>query len=295
MMMRGNKLMLLLGILVLLVGIYLVVKFTDSSGRSESFRSELVTIDNDQVTKVEIFSPSDTTYLMKNGDIWTVNGKFTADPNSVSSLLNTLKGIKPSRLASRSEDTWKDFQVDESGTRVAAYENGNKTLDIILGRFNVEGQRSFYSYVRLEEESDVYVAKDFMKMSISTGSEAYRNDDLLKVNKDSVSSIRFNYPDSAFVLSRQESGWMLDDQPADSAAVAKYLQGVRILTSRNFADNPDAPAQYDVVFQNKSGADKQITAHVGGGVSSSTNSAEYWMDPALHEKVFKGKPYFLGN
>ena len=93
------------------------------------------------------------------------------------------------------------------------------------GRFNVEGQRSFYSYVRLEEESDVYVAKDFMKMSISTGSEAYRNDDLLKVNKDSVSSIRFNYPDSAFVLSRQESGWMLDDQPADSAAVAKYLQG----------------------------------------------------------------------
>ena len=29
MMMRGNKLMLLLGILVLLVGIYLVVKFTD--------------------------------------------------------------------------------------------------------------------------------------------------------------------------------------------------------------------------------------------------------------------------
>ena len=287
--------MLLLVILALLIGVYVIVKFTDSSGRSESFRSELVTFENEKVTKVEILSPTDTTVLTKDGETWKVDGDYYADENTVSTLLNTLKGIKPSRLASRSEDTWKDFQVDESGTRVVAFENGDKALDIILGRFNVEGQRSFYSYVRLHEESDVYVAKDFMKMSISTGNQAYRNDDILKVNKDSIASIAFNYPDSAFTLSKQDATWMVDAMPADSAAVAKYFQGVRFVTSKQFAENPDAPVQYDVTFQSTSGQDKQLMAHTGGGMSSSTNTNEYWMDQAALEKVFKSKSYFLGQ
>ena len=244
---------------------------------------------------MEILSPTDTTVLTKDGETWKVDGDYYADENTVSTLLNTLKGIKPSRLASRSEDTWKDFQVDESGTRVVAFENGDKALDIILGRFNVEGQRSFYSYDRLHEESDVYVAKDFMKMSISTGNQAYRNDDILKVNKDSIASIAFNYPDSAFTLSKQDATWMVDAMPADSAAVAKYFQGVRFVTSKQFAENPDAPVQYDVTFQSTSGQDKQLMAHTGGGMSSSTNTNEYWMDQAALEKVFKSKSYFLGQ
>ena len=286
--------MLLLGVLVVLVGIYLVVKFTDSSGRSKSFRSELVSVNDEAVTKLEIMSPSDTTVLEKNGESWKVNGEYVADPATVSTALKTLQSIKPSRLASRSEDSWKDFQVDNTGTRVVAYEGGDKTLDIILGRFDMEGQRSFYSYVRLSEESDVYVAKDFMKMSISTGSKAYRNDDILKVNKDSLTAIQFNYPDSAFSLIKTENQWLVDDMPADSAAVAGYLNGLRFVTSRNFADNPDAPAVYNVVYETASG-EQQLTAHSGGGLSSSSNKNEYWVDPSTGEKIFKSKAHFLGQ
>ena len=286
--------MLLLGVLVVLVGIYLVVKFTDSSGRSKSFRSELVSVNDEAVTKLEIMSPSDTTVLEKNGESWKLNGEYVADPATVSTALKTLQSIKPSRLASRSEDSWKDFQVDNTGTRIVAYEGGDKTLDIILGRFDMEGQRSFYSYVRLSEESDVYVAKDFMKMSISTSSKAYRNDDILKVNKDSLTAIQFNYPDSAFSLIKTENQWLVGDMPADSAAVAGYLNGLRFVTSRNFADNPDAPAVYNVVYETASG-EQQLTAHSGGGLSSSSNKNEYWVDPATSEKIFKSKAHFLGQ
>lgn len=291
---KGNKVTLLLVVLLVLVGVYFIAKYTGNEGRSSSFRSELVDISDDEVTKVEILSPEDTTVLTKDGDGWKVGDKY-ADENSVKSMLRTLAEIKPSRLASRSEDTWPDFQVDETGTRVVAYEGSEKVLDIILGRFNVEGQRSFYSYVRLSDESDVYVAKDFMKMSISTGSEAYRNDDILKVVKDSLSAIAFNYPDSGFVLSKSESGWAIDQQPVDSAAVAKYLQGVRIVTSRKFAENDGAATLYDVAFQRKSGEDLTVTAHNGGGISSSTNTNEYWIDQSVNDKVFKGKTYFMAK
>ncbi len=291
--MKGKKSMLLLGVLVLLVGLYLILKYTDNSGRSKSFRSELVTISNDDVTKLELISPEDTTVLEKLGDEWKVNGQFVADETTVSTALNTLKTIKPSRLASRSEDTWKDFQVDDSGLQVVAYEGETKSLDIVLGRFNVEGQRSFYSYVRLSDEPDVYVAKNFMKMSISTGSEAYRNDDILTITKDSVTAVQFNYPDSAFTLSKSDNVWYIDNTQADSAAVASYLGGLRFVTSRNFEDNPNTAVLFDVIYQ-ESGDDKKVSVHDGGGLSSSSNTNEYWIDPAISEKLFKGKAYFLG-
>tara|TARA_Y100000310_G_C20662997_1_gene805830 strand:- start:1000 stop:1878 length:879 start_codon:yes stop_codon:yes gene_type:complete len=290
-MMKGNKSMMLLVVLALLIGIYFIVKFTGNSGRSKSFKSELVTFDNDQVTKLEIMSPEDTTVLNREGDSWKV-GEYVADPATVTATLSTLKGIKPSRLASRSKDTWKDFQVDDSGTRVVTYEGDEKVLDIVLGRFNVEGQRSFYSYVRLTEEKDVYVAKDFMKMSVSTGSAAYRNDDILKINKDSITAIHFNYPDSAFSLSKNGNKWFIDGSEADSAAVADYLGGLRFVNSRNFAPNPGAPVVSDLVFQ-IGDEDLQVSAHSGGGLSSSSNTNEYWVDPAISEKLFKSKVYFI--
>lgn len=292
-MMKGNKLMLLLVVLAILVGVYFIVKYTSNQGRSASFRSELVEVDVEKVTKVELLSPTDTTILVKENEVWKVGDK-KADENTVKSMIRTLQQIKPSRLASRSKDTWKDFQVDESGTRVIAYENGEKALDIILGRFNVEGQRSFYSYVRLNNELDVYVAKDFMKMSVNTGADAYRNDDLLKVVKDSISSVSFNYPDSGFVLSKSDNSWMIDGMPADSAAVAKYFQGIRNVASRNFAE-VKGEALFDVSFQRNNGNDVQLTAYTNGGLSSSSNPDEFWNDPAIHEKIFKGKSYFIGQ
>lgn len=293
--MKGNKSMILLGVLALLVGIYLVVRFTDNGSRSESFKSELVTFNTEEVTKVQIYAPQDTTKLEKDVDSWMINGKYKADEASVISMLNTLKGIKPSRLASRSEDTWKDFQVDNSGTRVVAYENGSKVLDIVLGRFNVEGQRSFYSYVRLFDESDVYVAKDFMKMSVSTGAGAYRNDDILRVNKDSLIAIQFNYPDSAFALTKTMNQWSIDGVAADSAAIADYISGLRFVNSRNFSDNSNSPKLFDVTYQFDGGKSATLSAYVGGGLSSDQNEAEYWIDPTINEKVFKGKTYFVGQ
>ena len=83
-------------------------------------------------------------------------------------MLSTLTTIEPSRIASRSDSKWKDYAVDSAGTRVKVYQGSELVTDIVLGRFGVEGQRSFYTYVRLSEDEDTYVANDFMKMSIST-------------------------------------------------------------------------------------------------------------------------------
>lgn len=292
--MKGNKITLLLAVLAVLIGVFFVLKFTGGNERSKSFRETLVELDTAKVTKIEIQSPEDTTVLERKNGQWTVNGEKPGDDATVHGLLNNLGQIEPSRLASRSEEAWKDFQVDEeSGTRVVVYESGDKALDIILGRFGVEGQRSFYSYVRLTEESDVYVANNFMKMSIGTGGEDYRNDDVLKIKRDSVKSVAFNYTDSAFTLTKQTEGWMIDGQEeADSTAVAKYLNGLQFLTSRKFGENENAVELYDVAISTGE-ATHVLKGYSNSGVSSSYNREEYWKDESLADKIFKGKSEFV--
>lgn len=294
-MLRRTNTMKLLAILAVLVGVFLVMKFTGNSNRSKSFHSELVDIDPEKVTKVEIMG-EDTVVLEKSESGWVVNQAKPADSDIVKSLFGNIMSIKPSRIASRSEEQWKDFQVDdESGLRIMAYEGSNNVLDIILGRFNVEGQRSFYSYVRLADEKDTYVAKDFMKMSVSVDANSYRIDDILKVKKDSISSIDFNYPDSAFTLSRAGTEWQLGEIVADSTAAVKYLNALGYVSSQKFTEDTELPAVYDAIYNLTNGNTIQITFYGDNKVGSSFNQAEFWQDETVVEKLFKGKDYFLGE
>ncbi|MFY0607062.1 MAG: DUF4340 domain-containing protein [Cyclobacteriaceae bacterium] len=292
--MKKNSSFTLIIVLVALLGVFALVKFTGNSGRSKSFLESLVEIDKEAVTKVEILSPADTTLLEKQGDSWKVNKEKAGDADVISSMLNTLETIKPSRLAARSQDSWKDFQVDETGTRVIVYEGSKKTLDIVLGRFNVEGQRQYMSYVRLYEDEDVYVAKDFMKMSVGSRGVDYRNDDILRLNKDSISAVSFNYPDSAFRLDKADQGWIIGESAADSATVAKYLQSLNFVTSRNFAEQSGA-ALMDVSYELSNGEDVQVSGYANNGITSSFNEEEYWEDKNAFDKVFKGASHFLGS
>lgn len=292
--MKSNKITMLLVVLVVLVAVFFILKFTGGNERSKSFRETLVELDTAKVTRIEIMSPEDTTELERKEGKWIVDGTKNGDDSSVKGLLSNLGQIEPSRLASRSEDAWKDFQVDEAaGTRVVVYEGDDKVLDIILGRFGVEGQRSFYSYVRLTDESDVYVANNFMKMSIGTGSEDYRNDDVLRIKRDSVEAITFSYPDSAFALSKGADGWVIDGtQPADSASVARYLNGLQYLSSRNFGEAGNEDSLYEVQLTTNSNS-YTLQAFGENGLSSTYNAEEYWEDQSLREKVFKGKAEFI--
>ena len=290
--MKKNKSLTLVIVLVALLSVFAIVKFTGNSGRSKSFLETLVNIDKDAVTKVEILSPTDTTLLEKQSDEWRVDKEKKGDEAAITSMLSTLETIKPSRLAARSQDNWKDFQVDETGTRVIVHEGSKKTLDIVLGRFSVEGQRQYMSYVRLNDDEDVYVAKDFMKMSIGADATSYRNDDILKLDKDSISAISFNYPDSAFRLEQADQGWIIGETMADSASVAKYLQSLGFVSSRSFAETRGS-TNMDIIYELSNGETVQVSGFENNGISSSFNEGEYWEDQNTFKKLFKGASNFL--
>lgn len=290
----------LLIILGVLGAVYGITQLTKRTGRSKTLKAELVAIDTSQVSKVEIHAQSTSLVLSKEGDAWTVslpNGnQKTAKKRTVVSLLTSLNTIKPGRLAAKSRDKWKDYAVDSTGTRVKVYEAGKVATDVMIGRFGMEGQQKFYTFVRLFADEEVYVANNFMGMSVSVDPSSYRNNEVLRLDKDSLRSVSFNYPDSAFRLVRGE-GWYLEDQTTDSTAVESYLDGLGFVTSRNFYDSePTQNPSYTIVFEFSDKPEVVIDAYVSAdGIifKSSENAAELFLDDAIAEKLLKNRSAFL--
>jgi hypothetical protein len=288
----------LLIFLAVLIGVFAIVKMTRNTGRSKSFKTELVNFEVDLADKIEIISPDDRALLTKEGNRWKVNtdhGLRTALEGNVNSLLNTLNTIEPSRLAGRSASKWKDFSVDSTGNRVIVYGNDKVLADIVLGRFGVEGQREFYTYVRLSDDEDTYVAANFMKMSVSTSPDDFRNNILGRIRKDSLVEISFNYPDSALVLTKVDGRWLKGNGTADSAAVAKYVNSLSFVSSKNFTA-PSTALNPDLNITFGFGASEiQVSAYREENqwiLTSSDNPEEAWKDDANFRKLFVSTSQF---
>lgn len=289
----------LIGLLLALCLIYFVVDFTGSKSKSKSLRTELVEIDTAKVSKITVEAPGNKkVQLDKVKGEWELtldNGKkVVASATAVDNALYALLSVKPSRMATKSEAKWKDYQVDSAGTRVNVYEGVDKTLDLIIGRFGMEGQRAYHTFVRLFEDKEVYVAKDFMGFSVSSDASAYRDQVLARIKKDSVSTITFNYPsDSSYRLERIEGAWLANGNPADSVTVETYLGGLGYVNGKEFMDEENeltVPVMSATVDMNN-GQTILFDAYQKEGewvFHSSDNENGYFKDEAILKKVFIG-------
>jgi len=292
----------LLIILVVLVLIYLGFQFFGGKTRSKGFHEELVTIDTAQVDKLTIEKGGNTLELKKEDNDWWVklkDGKFVkATESSVKNTMETLLSIKPSRIVTRSKDKWKEFQVDTAGTNVKAFENGKNTLDLIIGKLNFKDQRSYYTYVRLAGEENTYVADNFMAFSINTNSDGYRNSKLLRLKKDSLTAVEFNYPDSSFILEKEGDIWSINGTPTDSAATVKFLNGLNYVNGSGFYDEelPSSEPQVSVTFKRKSEDDIAVKCWLSGNeekiIQSSENEDNNFTGKDVFDKVFVSKSTF---
>ncbi|MBC6399762.1 MAG: DUF4340 domain-containing protein [Ekhidna sp.] len=293
-----KNLLLILGALVIVLA---VTQLTKRGGRSKSLKSELVAIDTAKVSKIEIVTGEENVTLSME-EKWKVSlpdgSQKTAKESSVISLLNSLNTITPGRMAAKSPDKWKNYSVDSTGTRVKVFEENEILTDIVIGRFGVEGQQSFYTFVRLFEDNEVYVANGFMGASIGKDAASYRDNEVLRLQKDSLFSISFNYPDSAFKLTKGEE-WYLQDRQADSASVAGYLNGLSFVSSREFYDrsseiNPTHTVIYE--FSNRQEIKVEVQYIEENVVlKSSENPNELFADNSLEEKILKGRSEFLAT
>jgi hypothetical protein len=237
--------------------------------------------------------------VVKEDNDWKVtianDKKVDATASSVRNALGTLMGIEPSRIATRDPEKWKDYQVDTAGTRVRVFEEGNNTLDLIIGRFGVQGQRQFHTFVRLYEDDEVYAADNFMGISFPSEPNSFRNSRFLEMATDSISQITFQYPaDSAFILSKMDTVWYIGSAPADSASVAEYLSDLRFISATEFVDDVDPSLLINpellVEIETMNAKEHIVEAYRHPDYTyiyhSSYNPNAYFSDERISERIF---------
>jgi hypothetical protein len=303
----------LLGILGLLIGAYALFEIFDGKNRSENFKKELVKYENDKVDKMVIQKEGKIIELRKSGTSWTLKTESGKEVEALSSkidnALNMLKEAKPSRIAAKKQEKWKDYEVDDStGVRVQFFNQSEKLVDIVLGKFTPvqrAGTFAFSSFVRLADETEVYNCEDFMASSFPSKSTDFRDINVLKFNRDSLSELSIIFPtDSSFVLVKKEDKWTIDGQEVDSEKVTTFINDINYTTSPDFEDdfqpNGLGKETFSLVAKEKGGNTYSIMAYSHPEknwlLTSSSNPKSVFSDSQnrMIDKMFrKGKNHFL--
>ncbi|MCF8240701.1 MAG: DUF4340 domain-containing protein [Melioribacteraceae bacterium] len=305
----SNKLLsIIFGVLLLLV---LVIVFWNGDANERTFRDELVSIDTSSVTEIKIF-PKTTKHeevrLFKDGAQWKVeleNGSTAAVPaRKIQNVFTQLLQIKPKRLAARDEAKWTDFQVDTTGTRLEVWEDGDKTLNIILGRFQFQQPRSMSTYVRLSGDTDVYEVDGFLDMTFNKNAESFRDERIVRGTFNGWNKLSFNYPaDSSFQIVKVDGKWTHNGAELDSANTEKYLRQLSNLNGTEFVnvDENTLPAtEMYLDIEKGDGNTIRINAYKNdaGYTIHSTDNAESFFNGTKNDltgKIFVGLKKFHKN
>jgi len=239
----------LLVIFLLLLGVYGATKLFSRKGSSDrSFKTELIQIDTTSVSSIVLQPKTDDfeeITLKKEGTQWlATQGNVTtkATPGSVLSLLRTLTLIKTERVAAKSKEKWKDYEVAEGqGSRVKVYNGSTLLEDFIVGRFAPNQQmQNGTSFVRLTSEDEVYAVQGFLSFTFSQGFDSFRDRSLLNLTPADITYFSFSSPDgTALNMNKTNGQWFYETTALDSTKVASYLGNIANTSGNEFADNFD--------------------------------------------------------
>jgi len=297
----------LLVFLIILVLTYVAIEYFGSTGRSKSLRENLVAIDTSQVTRIRITKMLESTLLKMHDGLWTVSEKsgtsYSAESGKIHNSLSVILTVKPSRIVTKDPNKWVDFQVDTTGTRIEIFEGEKKSLDIVIGRFGMQGQQKFHTYVRLFKDNEVYAADNFMGFSFPSDAASYRNQVLTDFKADSIFSVNLLYSgDSSVLLEKTLDGkWLMNGEVADSTTTVSYMRSLSRLNSSKFVDisdpgRDDIPTHQAIINLQDN---VQVTifsySNTQGNpiITSSENAEGLFSDQNLFDNIFKSMSHFI--
>lgn len=296
----SNKILIIA--LLTLVAIFAGSKIFLAPGRESNLDAEALAFDTAAITKIEVFPrKDDQVTLHKNDGIWKVSQHdklVNARESSVSALLTSLAEIKPERVVSRKKENWQRYGLaDTTALKISIYKGNDIPETLFVGKTSGGD-----TYVRKEDSDDVYAVAGYLDTKIDKDFSEWRDQTLIRLDKDLVSRIAFVYPaDTGFVVEKEKS-WMIGEQKADSAAVEQYLNAVRFKDHSEFADDfaPEKDADVTVTFT-ENGKDIVVkgwnTAFYEWVVSSSLQPDVYFKDTSMSiaRSVFVGRKKLAGK
>lgn len=248
---------LLASIFIALLAIVVVIEVIDSKKGNRTFKSDLVQLDPDNVTSIEIYPKTNNGKLIKlfkENDSWKVESDekvFNADKSIANRLSNELDNMKPKSVAATSKDNWKQFEVTDSlGTKVKVYNGTDLLANVVIGKFSFSQPRNMTSYIRLANDKKVYGVEGMLGMSFNRKIDSFRDRTIIHSEKNNWTKLKFDYPaDSSFVLEKKENKWMAGEMQTDSAKVAQFFNKMWNLSDGNFVEKPNSEVTHKLTIE----------------------------------------------
>ncbi len=303
-------------VLVVLVGLFLVSRALRQKQSTGTLNTDLVQMDTSRVSSILLYPSAEQgeeIMFTRNVTKWTVKkGELVvpADNFGVTNMMTELQNLDPERLVANNRDKWEDFGVTDSlGTRVIMKEGKKVVADIVIGRFDYQPSPSPYggygrnqgtglTYVRLTDETEVYVIEGFLAMSFNQAFNAWRNQLVLQLAKNNINKLTFDYPaDSGYIASNPDSVWQINNMPADSASMENYLNGLTRKSNSSFVDgfNPVTAPDYQLTIEGNLTTPVIIKAYRKSPdeliIHSSMNPESYFSSTGngLFSQIFKSR------
>jgi Domain of unknown function (DUF4340) len=248
-------------LLALLLVLYMVSEYSGSDERT--FKSEVVSIDTAMVTEIIVKSVKNGELTFqrtsKGWDLLANGNKYDVDKTQIENLKAQLLNMKSEGVAALDESKYKELEVDDQKGVHVIVKDGNKTLaDLMIGKFNYlppsaaapqqsQQQQQFQqnqprgkmlTYVKTADDEKVYAVEGYLQSAFSRGADDFRNKTIVQLKQNDVTQLNFEYAGSpAFTLHKVDEKWMIDNRPADSAWMVKYLRQLSVRRGNVFADD----------------------------------------------------------
>jgi len=295
---KKNKNGLYLLVLVILAGIFILVKYVFINKPDSNFDMNQLSVDTAKVASVSIKQPKDKApiKLTKENGNWKVSQKnqsFDADASSIKGILGILAQLKIQSVAGITKDKWADYQLtDSAATNVQLFDGGGKILkDFYIGKFTYKQNKSPYgqrygrnnisgkTYIRLSNGSKSFIVNGFIPMSFNRDLNSFRNHTVAKIDKDNVNHIKFDYAtDQSFELTKADSAvWMINQKDtADFNKISQYLNSIAWLRHMQFDDNfsPSTKAISTLTYEGKNMQPTTIRIYQKDSVNYVVNSSQ---------------------
>jgi len=264
----NKKLLVIFGILIVILLLTMILKIPKEKSTLKGSIVELDTADVSRIMCIPKKNTGDPFEFVKKNNGWTIRqGNIISAPakGAIQNIFTEILSIRPQSLAAKDKAKWTEYDLtDSSAIQIRLMNVKNKVLaDLLIGKFtykqvanpyNYNGGNSVEgtSYVRLKGENEVYAVEGFLAFSFGGGFNDWRDKSLIRCKKDDILKVTFTLPgDSSFTLMKKDKVWFVEERPADSAAVAEYLNSLAFIDGQDFKDGyrPDVNPDYQLLVE----------------------------------------------
>ncbi|MBL8009715.1 MAG: DUF4340 domain-containing protein [Flavobacteriales bacterium] len=237
-----RALLIAAGVLLLL---FVISDLWSPRAKDRSFRDVVMTLDTAAVTGFSLFPsamrPAELRFD-RSPDGWTVSldGRaHRADDERVREFLGGHAHMRSKRLTGFMDLVKERYDLTDSLRETAVFrsvDGPERTVHYGRNTF-APGQVGMWSTVNLPGEDEVFSVEGTMSMLAEQPLAEWRPKWLVRGDPARIQRLRFSYSmDTAFVVERMGSTWMVDADTADQSKVDGYLAPLVRARTQAFAD-----------------------------------------------------------